>query len=214
MMNGAHRGALFHLAARSTSSGGTNVPGIVVRSTRNMILRRGTLKSMNAGTLSTVFQWVAITLTLFAVLAQGMSAYYRNLASRETSDEIARLRGRTISEQQKTVLTSRLSKTRAPIGFNYRLMDGEGLDFANQLADVFRVLGWEVRHVAGNFLDDFPGYVAVVTIDQTLQQTAKLVCDSLNTANIECRDNAVIASGKIGGQFELGVIYVVIGRKG
>jgi len=93
-------------------------------------------------------------------------------------------------------------------------MDGEGADFANHMADVFRVLGWDVRHVAGNFLDDFLGYVGVITVDPTLQQTAKLVCDSLNAAKINCRDNAVIPPGKIGGAFEPGLIYIVVGRKG
>jgi len=168
---------------------------------------------MNAGTLATVFQWTAIVLTFAAVLAQAGAAYYRNVASAQSAAEIATLKGRSLSEQQKAILHRELSKASGPVGFNYRLMDGEGHDFANQLAEVFRLAGWDVRHIAGNSLNDFQGYFVVATADPSLKDVAKVACDALNAAGIKCHDDEEIRQGTLGGPLEQGNIYIVIGRK-
>jgi hypothetical protein len=174
---------------------------------------------MSTALLSQMFSWLAVGLTLLAALTSAIALHYRNLAAAESDAlaakkdaEIAQLKPRRLSNAQKQILISRASLEKGTVAFMHRLMDGEGKDFSQQMADAFKAAGWVVRSIAGNSLNDFPGYVVVSVADGIPNETARLACDALNAAGIECRQEP-IRQGTTGGPLEPNIIYVVVGRK-
>ena len=111
---------------------------------------------MDASTTAQIFSWAAITLSVLTAFASAGALYYRNIATAQKDAQIERLKPRTISEEQKTALGKRLGGSTGTVAFIYRLMDGEGKDFAHQMADAFSAAGWQVASNAGNSLNDFP----------------------------------------------------------
>ena len=94
-------------------------------------------------------------------------------------------------------------------------MDGEGKDFANELAAIFELAGWSIVGIGGSSLNDLPGRVTVA-IDAKggaeLLKTADRLCDVLNNrVGVPCGGD--LKPNSLGGPLEPGVIYVVIGRK-
>lgn len=168
---------------------------------------------MSSGNLATIFQWVAIILGAFGVMAQGSALYFRNIASAESAAEIARLKGRVLTPAQRAKFVETLgAPPPAAIIINHRLMDGEGNDFATQIADAFRLAGWNLGNVAGNLLMENPGFIVVKTIDPSMSEAADRIRRALDAVGIVQRD-IDIPSNRIGGTFLAGHIYVIVGRK-
>jgi hypothetical protein len=167
---------------------------------------------MTPGSLSQLFSWAAITFSILAALSTGLALHFRTLSSKAQNDEINRLKPRNITDTQKSALKKRLAETKGTVGFISRLMDGEGRDFAQELAGVFTEAGWTVHSIAGNSLNDFPGYIVGVVSEESLLPQLNFVRTALNESGIDCRLEE-IKPNSIGGGFLTGVIWLVVGRK-
>jgi hypothetical protein len=131
------------------------------------------------------------------------------------SDEIEAIKPWHLSDdQQKRVKEELHSLVPKKIAFIYRLMDGDGKDFAEQLATIFKASGWEVGGIGGNSLNDLPNKVTVAINSRSgieLMTIADRLCDSLNRVGIPC--GGELKPDTIGGPLEIGIVYIVIGRK-
>jgi hypothetical protein len=122
---------------------------------------------------------------------------------------------RLSSEQQKTLLEEIRAFPAGTIAFAYRVMDGEGKDFAEQLAEIFKSAGWSIGGIGGSSLNDLPGKVTVAidAASSTAEflKSADRVCDAFTRAGIPCGGD--LKPNTLGGPVEPGIILVVIGRK-
>jgi hypothetical protein len=124
--------------------------------------------------------------------------------------EIDRLKPWRVSEEGiKTLQAALKSISPAKLVFAYRLMDGEGKDFSEQLAGIFRAAGWLIGGIGGSSLNNFPG--VTVAAHRNLVPTADHLCDLLTQAGIHC--GADLAPNSIGGPIEPDTILIIVGRK-
>ena len=142
---------------------------------------------MTPSFLSQAFSWSAIICSVLAAISTGLALHYRTLAGRQQSAEIASLKPRMLSESQILKLKASLSGRQGTVGFIYRLMDGEGKDYAESLSAAFKEAGWNVASLAGNSLNDFTGYIVPAVSEEKLLPDLSFVRDALNAAGIDCR---------------------------
>jgi hypothetical protein len=150
------------------------------------------------------------------VAGSGAPAVPRALFSRargRQAQELAKLTPRSLSDQQRAELKKRFSKDTPPIRIVYRLMDGEGKDFSEEIASALRDAGGTVRSIAGGSLADLHGKVtvAVNADEKKTQQAADQLCDTLEAIHIPCGGD--IPAGSLGGSPSSGEILLVVGRK-
>jgi hypothetical protein len=155
--------------------------------------------------------WAAIVLPLLTIIASAGALYTRNVLAARSAATIAMLEPWKVSAEQKAKIKSRVSSLAGKIAFITRLMDGEGKDFAEQLAATFKDAGWTIASIAGNSLNDLPGAVTVAVSNSNLQATADQVCEALNFAGIKCGGD--LRPNSLGGPLEPDTIYIIIGRK-
>jgi hypothetical protein len=137
-------------------------------------------------------------------------AQARNTISRQNAD-IDRLKPWRVSDNEaKKLQTALASIAPGKLAFAYRLMDGQGKDFADQLAGIFRAAGWLIGGIGGSSLNDFPGVTVATSL--SLMQTADHLCDALTQAGIHC-GGADLAPNSLGGPIEPGSILIIVGRK-
>jgi hypothetical protein len=122
---------------------------------------------------------------------------------------------RLSGEQQEKLAQELRSFSAGKIGFAHRVMDGEGRDFAEQLAAIFRSAGWSIVGIGGSSLNDLPGRVTVAidaaTSSADFLKTADRLCEALTRAGIPCGGD--LKPNTLGGPIEPGAIFIVIGRK-
>lgn len=155
--------------------------------------------------------WATIILPLLAVAASAGVLYTRSILNARTATEISALKPWALSPDQAEKLTQELGAFTGKISFIHRLMDGEGRDFAGQLASTFKASGWTVGTIAGNSLNDLPGKVTVAISNPDLRGAADRLCDTLNRAGIPCGGD--LRPNSLGGPLDLDVIYIIVGRK-
>lgn len=167
---------------------------------------------MGPGTLSQVFSWAAISFSIAAALSTAFALHFRTVSAEQKDAEIRKLQPRTLTDSQKATLQSRLSERIGTVAFIFRLMDGEGNDYAHELATVFRSSGWEVSSVAGNSLNDFPGYIVGAVSEEALLPLLAFVQQALIDSGIDCRYED-LKPGTLGGGLTQGVIWLIVGRR-
>ena len=123
---------------------------------------------MTPGGLSQLFSWIAIGCSILAALSTALALHYRTVSAEEKDAEISRLKPRTLSDAQRAFLRARLAEQKGTVEFIYRLVDGEGHDYARDLGATFTDAGWQVASIAGNSLNDFTGYIVVAVSDEKL----------------------------------------------
>ncbi|WP_341895429.1 hypothetical protein [Ferrovibrio terrae] len=167
---------------------------------------------MNLITIHSFLSWSAQIFAVLTALAAVGAYYTGNIISEKKDTEIAALKPRTLSDTQRATLENILRSRVGTVGFMSRLMDGEGIDYANQLAEVFRQAGWNVVSIAGNHLADLPGRVTTAILDDaTMLPIAEMVCQAFNEAGIIC--GGEIRQGQLPGPLAPQTLYIVIGRK-
>jgi hypothetical protein len=153
-----------------------------------------------------------IAVPIFIGTASALALYVGVLARDKQSQELAKLKPRSVSESQRAELKKRFPKDTPPIRIVYRLMDGEGKDYSDQLASAIRDAGGTVPSIAGNSLNDLPGKVMVATV-LDLTPKADRLCDALTASGVPC-GGGDLAPGSVGGPPGKGEILLIVGRKG
>ncbi|WP_316228656.1 hypothetical protein [Bradyrhizobium sp. SZCCHNR1045] len=158
-------------------------------------------------------RYIRIAIPVLIAACSAIALYAGVLARGQQEKELAKLRPRSLSESQRAELKTRLPKSTPPIRIVYRMMDGEGKDYSDQLASAIKEAGGSVLSVAGNSLNDLHGKVtvAVNSGDQVAMNAADQLCNLLTAIQIVC--GADIASGSLGGPPGQGEILLIIGRK-
>jgi len=167
---------------------------------------------MNTELLHSIFNWVAIGAIALSLISAIGIVWTGKIIDYKKDAEIAKLQPRILSNFQKTALLEKISQQKGRIGFISLMMDGESLDFADELADVFKKAGWNLAPTIRTSLNDFPGFLSIFVTGQNLDASASLVCRSFQEINIDCRSEKIEGSS-IGGVRELDTVYVVVGRK-
>jgi hypothetical protein len=117
-------------------------------------------------------------------------------------------------DQQKNLTEELRSFSAGKILFAHRLMDGEGEDFAEQLAAIFKASGWSIVGIGGNSLNELPGKVTVAIDARSgagIWETADRLCRALTRVGIPCGGD--MKPNSLGGPIGLGEICIVLGRK-
>jgi hypothetical protein len=156
-------------------------------------------------------KWATVVVAVAVAAVAAAALYFRNVDANEKKAELAALKPRTLSATQKRQLVEQVSKERGTIRFIHRLMDGEGDDYGQQIAEAFKSAGWTVLPGAGNSLNDLPGMVAVVYVEPVLAPLAGGVRRALSSVGIN--SGGETKPELTGGPLVPGVIYVVMGRK-
>jgi hypothetical protein len=127
---------------------------------------------------------IPILIAAFASFALPTGVVARNQRARA----LAQLQARSLSEEQRTELKRRLPKDIPPIRIVYRLLDGGGKDFSEQLGAAIKDAGGTVLSIAGNSLNDLRGKVrvAVNAGETNTQDAANRLCDTLSAIKIPC----------------------------
>lgn len=119
---------------------------------------------------------------------------------------------RNLSQEQKTKLLSSLSfKSDFPIRFVSRLSDQESLNFAEELAVLFRQAGWNVIQTNSTFLDNIEGDVAIAVTEDNQREIASKIANILNSVGIVCKPEN-IREGSIG-SVQPNTIHIIVGAK-
>ena len=179
--------------------------------------------------LASWYRWLtilAISLPILGAIMGGICGWgaftannrignLQTAALRQAERTIDTLKPWHLYKDQREKLTEALRSF--PVGkivFAHRLMDGEGKDFAEQLATIFDALGWSIVGIGGSSLNDLPDKITVAINAQSdveLLKTADRLCDAFTRAGIPCGGD--LKPNSLGGPLEAGIIYVVIGRK-
>jgi hypothetical protein len=128
--------------------------------------------------------WAAIILPLLTVAASAGALYTHSILNTRAAAEIEALKPWRLSDEQQRKLMEELRSFQAgKIAFAHRVMDGEGREFAEQLAGIFKSVGWSIGGIGGSSLNDLPGKVTVA-IDAASSggeflKTADRLCDAL-----------------------------------
>src|ERR1700730_3760660 len=170
---------------------------------------------MNVEFLNRWLSWAAIALPLLTVVASAGALYTRSILNARAAAELDSLKPWRLSADQRTKLTEELRLLPAGrVVFSHRLMDGDGRDFAEELAAAFEAVGWSLGGIGGSSLNDLPGRVTVAIAAESaesLLQTTDRVCDAMNKAGVSCGGD--LQPNSLGGPLERDTLYVVIGRK-
>lgn len=113
-----------------------------------------------------------------------------------------------VQKQRMSVLPDRLQGT--VVAFVSRLMDGESLDFATELASIFAEAGCIVPDVIKTSLNDLKGYLAISAIGKVDPAIPPLVAQVLESAGITAKVENIPSSSV--GQWYENTVHVVVGR--
>jgi hypothetical protein len=129
--------------------------------------------------------------------------------------EIEHLKPWSLSETQANTLRAGLSSfSPGTVAFAYRLMDGEGKGFADQLSAIFKTPGWSIGGSGGSSLNTFTGITVAIdaaSSNAALRQTANRLCDLFTKVGIHC--GADLVPHRLGGPIAPGTILIIIGTK-
>lgn len=134
------------------------------------------------------------------------------IKDQNNAQKIAKLSPRSLNSEQRKILIYELSKIKGcPVAFANKLMDGESIDFANELEVVFKEAGFDVGPTNRSSLNDFPGFLSLFVTGGNLDEKASFICIAFQKADIDCHlepilDNSI--SGTLPDR-----IYIVVGRK-
>jgi hypothetical protein len=166
---------------------------------------------MTAGGLSQLFSWIAIGCSILAALSTALALHYRSVSAKEKDAEINRLKPRALSDSQRAGLRIRLAERKGTVGLIYRLMDGEGSDYARDLAATFTDAGWKVASIDGNSLNDFRGYIVGAVSEEKLLPDLNFVRSELIEAGIDCRFEDIQPNKQ--GPLTADRVWLIVGRK-
>jgi len=176
------------------------------------------IDSIPPASLDAWYRW----LTVFAIglpILGGMFGWGAFIVSTRIGNlqtaEIQTLQPWHLSGDQQKKLSEELhSFSPGNVVLTHRLMDGEGEDFAEEIAAIFKSAGWSIGGIGGSSLNDLPDKVAVTTAPGSvaeLLKSADNVCNAMKAAGILCGGD--LKPNSLGGPLEPGIIYIVIGRK-
>jgi predicted GTPase len=171
--------------------------------------------------LNSFFIWLAIIAAGLAFLS-GVGSYYTGkIIERQKNQKIVSIEAdlhsvnpRTVSEQQRNTLIEKLPQLKGQsIVFVSRLMDGESLDYARQLEEIFKNAGFIVGPTNTSLLDDFPGFLtAAVSAEGDPQKRIDTIKEIFDYAGIDFRFTD-IRPNSVTIQSQPNTIYIFVGRK-
>jgi hypothetical protein len=168
---------------------------------------------MDAQFWSTVLPWATVAFSVLALASTGAGIIARDRVAAAKSAELQKLQPRKITEQQRATLIENLKANPSKVGMVTPLMDGEALDYAEALIEVFKAAGWDVVPTNSQSLNSFAGYVILGSADTgRMGTTLDRVAVALRAIGIDVRAEP-IRSGSLGGQFLPDTGYIIIGRK-
>ena len=181
------------------------------------------IDSIPLTSLDSWYRWftiLAIGLPILGAVMGGMFGWGAFIVSNRIGNlqtaEIQTLQPWHLLEDQQKKLTEELhSLSPGNVVFSHRLMDGDGEDYAKEIAAIFKSAGWSIGGIGGSSLNDLPDKVAVATAPGSgaeLLKTADNVCNALKGAGIPSVAED-LKPNSLGGPLEPGIIYIVIGRK-
>lgn len=149
------------------------------------------------------------------LLASKIDGYQQDLYKKD--EKIRELKKqilpRELTKNQKAELLRKLLiVNKAPIIITSRLSDAEGKRFAEQIAEVFRASGWNVKGVGSTYIDDTLGDVNFAIVDESQRPIVNELINILNQSNIRCIPES-IREGSVGGGIDPGHILMVVGSK-
>jgi len=118
-------------------------------------------------------------------------------SSKELEDIKLKTSPRKLMTEQVLLLEKALSfKSKYSILPACRMMDVEGYDYVQQIAEVFKRANWKVEITNRTFLDDISGDVTIATTNDDQEADASRIANELNKAGIKCipekiRDNSI-----------------------
>lgn len=166
---------------------------------------------MDVNLLFQTFSWATLLFAILAALASGGMVLSGKAIETKREAQIAALRPRELTTAQKTKLLEQIRIIPGKVAFISRLTDGEGHNYAAQLAQLFSNAGWAVVSIAGNHLADLPGTVTIAVSEPSMVSRGRFVCNALTIAGIRC--GADLKSGNIPGPLSADTLYVVIGQR-
>jgi len=181
------------------------------------------IDSIPLTSLDSWYRWftiLAIGLPILGAVMGGMFGWGAFIVSNRIGNlqtaEIQTLQPWHLLEDQQKKLTEELhSLSPGNVVFSHRLMDGDGEDYAKEIAAIFKSAGWSIGGIGGSSLNDLPDKVAVATAPGSgaeLLKTADNVCNALKGAGIPSVAED-LKPNSLGGPLETGIINIVIGRK-
>ncbi len=119
---------------------------------------------------------------------------------------------RTISAEQRKKLIDLLSFTSDfQIILACRLQDQESLNYAEELAEIFRKGGWHIGPTNKTYLDNIEGDVAIAVTDDNQGEAAGKIAMALSSMGLVCKPEK-IRDGSLG-SVQSSTIYLIIGSK-
>ncbi|OGX17329.1 MAG: hypothetical protein A3K83_01315 [Omnitrophica WOR_2 bacterium RBG_13_44_8b] len=119
---------------------------------------------------------------------------------------------RTIAQEQKDKLISLLSfKSEFPIAVACRMQDQESLNYAEELAEIFRKANWQVKPTNRTFLDNIQNEVAIEVTDDKQIETVNKIAAIFNMVGILCGPEKIRENSLSG--IQANTIYLIIGSK-
>jgi hypothetical protein len=183
---------------------------------------------MTLSTLNTIFAWTAIIAAVLTTISTVGLFWTGSILDKRKQREIGtlqssldKLQPRVLTLAQREKLSSELSSYKQmKVGFSAKIFDMEAKQFAEQFSDVFKKAGWHVvEPINAQLLDDFDGKINLVLAatgnaqtDNDLTAIALTISKSIHDAGIPC-EMRPIRQGSVGGQFDPGAIYLLIGAR-
>ena len=183
---------------------------------------------------SQILFWVSIVLPVLGAVAAG-ARYYVERAEKAASSRIldqslsgaraeaqaarselsaykARNAPRRLTQQQRDAVAQAVAGLASvPVVVASRMMDGESLDYATDIAEALRASVPSVPAVVQTSLNDFPGFVAVHSPPQNVPNQQGQLLAGLAAGAVPVRQQQ-IAVGSIAA-YNSSTYYVVVGRK-
>ncbi|MBZ9572261.1 hypothetical protein KJA15_02950 [Patescibacteria group bacterium] len=167
---------------------------------------------MTANNLQTIFNGLIILGIILSAIGTIGQIYINKKIEKEFQQELKKVQPRHLSISQKNQLTVTLSKKKGKVGLVSRLLDGESLDFAEEIASVFKDAGWNVLPTNQTSLNDYTGFLKIFVTGKNMDSVVNLISQTFNEVGIDLRSGEVKPSS-IGGSLQADTVYIVVGRK-
>ncbi|MDE5456303.1 hypothetical protein GWE18_26445 [Bradyrhizobium sp. CSA112] len=169
----------------------------------------GQHRKMSAGSLSTLFSWLALAFTLATLISSGLALHYRHASSKEKDSEISRLNvelsdagskvaelvrlqtPRKLDDNQKTKLVDSLANApKGKLTIKASVNAPDARDYAGQIAAIFAAAGWSAPIDNALFMGGDTSGIWITVRSAKIPPVANVVYDALKQAEIPVRDGA------------------------
>lgn len=128
------------------------------------------------------------------------------------TQKLAHLSPRILTVDQKKILIEQLAPMRGhPVAFASKMMDGESIDFTDELVSVFKEAGLDVGETNKSSLNDLPGVLGLAVTGPNLEKDAAFIANVLQSAGFQYQTSG-IKEGSLTGLLP-NRVYIIVGRK-